>query len=489
MNVFSFDNSFAQKMEGFYADWSAAQVPEPSLLCINHELADQLNINLQALSDPELAQIFSGNQTPQGAHTLAQVYAGHQFGGFSSQLGDGRALLLGEVRDDVGNRYDIQLKGSGRTPFSRNGDGKAGIGPVLREYLVAEAMHALGVPTTRALAAVTTGEKIYREAILPGAVLTRVAASHIRVGTFQFFASRSDFEKVKQLADYVIWRHYPDLRESDEPYLELLRQLVKRQARLIAKWMSLGFIHGVMNTDNMTLSGETIDYGPCAFLDHYDPHTVFSSIDEQGRYAYGNQPMLAQWNLARFAETLVPLIDDNQETAIIKATDAITAFNEEYLESWTSEMRKKLGLQTEQDGDDVLAAEFLETMEGQQVDFTNAFRALTSSLESEEALLEEMCQTSEKLVPWLLKWQERLSYEPEIDSGERAKNMNAANPVYIPRNHKVEEALEAATNGDLDPFKALYERVTTPFDVVDGHDDYASPAPDGGTGYRTFCGT
>jgi uncharacterized protein YdiU (UPF0061 family) len=323
---FEFDNTYANQLEGFYVNWEADTAPNPEILCFNSSLAKELGIIEAKIERDTLAQIFSGNEAPVGSHPLAQVYAGHQFGGFSPQLGDGRALLIGEVIDTLGIRKDIQLKGSGSTPFSRGGDGKAGIGPVLREYLMAEAMHAMGIPTTRALAAVKTGENIWRDRPVAGAILTRIASSHIRVGTFQFFASRGETEKLRQLADYCIARHYPELQKSETSYLDLLNAVIDKQAKLIAQWMSIGFIHGVMNTDNMTVSGETIDYGPCAFMDGYDPKTVFSSIDEQGRYAYGNQPTLGQWNLARFAECVIVLIDEDKDKSVELATQAINAF-------------------------------------------------------------------------------------------------------------------------------------------------------------------
>ena len=341
---FAFDNTYARELEGFYVPWKAAQVARPRLVKLNRELAEELGLDAGALDSEEGARIFAGNETPEGAVPLAQAYAGHQFGGFSPQLGDGRALLLGEVIDRNGRRRDIQLKGSGPTPFSRNGDGRAALGPVLREYLIGEAMHALGIPTTRALAAVLTGEPVFRESALPGAVLTRVAASHIRVGTFQLFAARGEQTKVRRLADYVIDRHYPELKGHANPYLALLERVRDRQAELIASWMHVGFIHGVMNTDNMAISGETIDYGPCAFMDHYDPATVFSSIDTRGRYAYANQPKIAQWNLARLAETLVPLIDADENRAIARATEVVQAFPEIYERHWLKGMRAKLGL-------------------------------------------------------------------------------------------------------------------------------------------------
>ncbi|MDJ0615030.1 MAG: YdiU family protein [Rhizobiaceae bacterium] len=489
LHNFNFDNSYAENLEGFYVDWKADNAQDPGLLKFNSALAGELGLDLNNLDEKTLAELFSGNLVPDGAHTLAQVYAGHQFGGFSPQLGDGRALLIGEIVSPRDERFDIQLKGSGRTPFSRGGDGKAAIGPVLREYLMAEAMHALRVPTTRALAAVTTGEYVFRERPLPGAVLTRVASSHVRVGTFQFFASRGEMDKVCQLADYVIWRHYPALETHESKYTSLLQAMCRRQAELVAKWMSIGFIHGVMNTDNMTLSGETIDYGPCAFMDTYDPKTVFSSIDEHGRYAYGNQPVLAQWNLARLAECLVPLIDENREEAIKRATEFIEGFSENYETAWLGLMRKKLGLHSSQEGDLELARGFLETMQGQQVDFTLAFRSLSEALRGYEKPLRELYQGTALLDPWLAKWRERIALESDVSATERASRMDAVNPLYIPRNHKVEEALSAAENGDMIPFEALFDLLQNPYDQVEGMEAFAKPASDGNPNFQTFCGT
>jgi serine/tyrosine/threonine adenylyltransferase len=381
---FAFDNTFARELEGFYVPWKAVQVARPSLVMFNRELAEELGLHADAVDYKEDAKIFAGNQAPEGANPLAQAYAGHQFGGFVPQLGDGRALLLGEVIDRYGRRRDIQLKGSGRTPFSRAGDGRAALGPVLREYLIGEAMNALGIPTTRALAAVTTGEPVYRESTLPGAVLTRVAASHIRVGTFQYFAVRDEFDKVSRLADYVIERHYPELQGHPTPYFALLASFAERQAALIARWMHVGFIHGVMNTDNMAISGETIDYGPCAFMDHYDPATVFSSIDHRGRYCYANQAKIAQWNLARLAETLLPLIDTDNHREIALATEVINTFPEHYERQWLAGMRAKLGLFGEDAGDLDLAIGFLAAMEGKNIDWTLAFRYLADAASGQE---------------------------------------------------------------------------------------------------------
>ncbi len=494
VEIFAFDNSYARELEGLYVPWRAAQVPTPKLIKFNHALAEELGLDAKALDTDVGAQLFSGNQLPEGGTTIAQAYAGHQFGGFSPQLGDGRALLLGEVIDKYGQRRDIAFKGSGRTPFSRGGDGKAALGPVLREYIIGEAMHALGIPTTRALAAVTTGEIVRRERNLPGAVLTRVASSHIRVGTFQFVTARGDEALLRKLADYVIARHYPELKEQADPYLALLGAVSERQAALIARWMSVGFIHGVMNTDNMTLSGETIDYGPCAFMDHYSPTTVFSSIDEGGRYAYVNQPSIANWNLARLAEALLPLLGEDQDKAVAEATAALETFQERYQHYWLQGMRQKLGLTREGAGDLALATDFLETMEGEGVDFTQAFRRLADVAQGtgdfSDAGLHKLYADDTALKAWLLRWHARLNSE-SIAPAQRAQAMRAVNPVYIPRNHKVEQALSAAVDqADYAPFEKLLAVLQQPFDEKADLADYAVPAPaDQSAYYQTFCGT
>ncbi len=496
--VFAFDNTYARNLEGLYVPWKAAEVPDPKLIKLNHALADELGLDAKALDSPEGALIFSGNQLPEGTATIAQAYAGHQFGGFSPQLGDGRALLLGEVIDKHGKRRDIAFKGSGRTPFSRGGDGKAALGPVLREYIIGEAMHALGIPTTRALAAVTTGEFVRRERNLPGAVLTRVASSHIRVGTFQFVTARGDIPLLRRLADYVIARHYSDLKGQPEPCLELLKAVCEKQAELIARWMNAGFIHGVMNTDNVTLSGETIDYGPCAFMDRYDPATVFSSIDEQGRYAYANQPPIANWNLSRLAEALLPLLieeqNNDQDRTVARATEVLEAFQVRYQYHWLRGMRKKLGLTRDENEDFDLAADFLKTMEGQGVDFTQAFRRLADVVQGAGALseigLHKLYADDTALNAWLPRWRERLNAE-SISPVQRAQAMRAVNPVYIPRNHKVEEALDAAVElGNYAPFGQLLDVLQQPFVERAGLAAYAEPASvNESSGYRTFCGT
>ncbi len=486
---FVFDNTYARELEGSYVTWKAAPVARPRLVKLNRELAEELGLDAGALDSEEGARIFAGNEIPEGAAPLAQAYAGHQFGGFVPQLGDGRALLLGEVIDRNGRRRDIQLKGSGPTPFSRAGDGRAALGPVLREYLIGEAMHALGIPTTRALAAVLTGEPVFRETALPGAVLTRVAASHIRVGTFQFFAARGEQAKVHRLADYAIDRHYPELKGDANPYLGLLERVRDKQAALIASWMHVGFIHGVMNTDNMAISGETIDYGPCAFMDHYDPATVFSSIDTHGRYAYANQPRIAQWNLARFAETLLPLIDADRNRAIARATEVVNAFPEQYERHWLKGMRAKLGLVSEEEADLNLATRFLTAMVAKKVDYTLAFRYLADGALGQEEPIRALFGDPSAYDIWSGHWRARLARETVVPS-VRAQAMRRANSAFIPRNHRVEEALSAAVErGDYAPFETLLNILSRPFDDQPEFAAFAEPAPEGRGCYRTFCGT
>jgi serine/tyrosine/threonine adenylyltransferase len=484
---FAFDNTYARDLEGFYVPWKAAQVAQPRLVQLNRELAEELGLDPVALNSEEGAKIFAGNETPVGAVPLAQAYAGHQFGGFVPQLGDGRALLLGEVIDRNGRHRDIQLKGSGRTPFSRAGDGRAALGPALREYLIGEAMHALGIPTTRALAVVITGEPVYREeGALPGAVLTRVAASHVRIGTFQFFAARGELAKVHRLADYVIDRHYPELKGRANLYLGLLERVCDRQAVLIASWMHVGFIHGVMNTDNMAISGETIDYGPCAFMDHYDPATVFSSIDTHGRYAYGNQPRIAQWNLARFAETLLPLIDADGNRAVARATEVVNAFPEQYERHWLKGMRAKLGLVTDDEADLNLVSGFLNAMVGKKVDYTLAFRYLADAALGQDEPIRALFADPSAYDLWSGHWRARLAREA-VAPLARAEAMRRANPAFIPRNHRVEEALSAAVErGDYVPFERLLQILSRPYDDQPEFAAFAEPAPEGHGDYRTF---
>ncbi|MDR5891191.1 YdiU family protein [Halomonas mongoliensis] len=489
---------YARLPERFFERFDPVSVPAPRLVAFNRPLAEALGFDLDAFDEARAAEWFSGNVLPAGAEPVAQAYAGHQFGHFNPRLGDGRAVLLGEVADRDGRLRDIQLKGAGMTPFSRGADGRSPLGPVLREYLVSEAMHRLGVPTTRALAAVTTGERVFRRVPEPGAVLTRVASSHLRVGTFQYFAARDDGEAVRILADLAIERHYPHLLslEEGERYLALLEAVAGRQAALVAKWMGLGFIHGVMNTDNCAISGETIDYGPCAFMEAYSPTTVFSSIDEQGRYAYRNQPWLAQWNLARLAETLLPLIDADQERAIERATAVLEAFEPRYEAEWLAVFRAKLGLVQEEEGDRELAEALLEAMEAGGADFTLAFRRLSEAVEEAEAVEEEeapalleLFEYDSALRDWLPRWRERLAREG-VGSEAIAARMNAVNPLYIPRNHQVERMIAAAAEqDDFGPFEALREVLADPFTEQPGREAYAEPAPATEKVFRTFCGT
>ena len=486
---FPFDNTFSRSLKGFFVLCNAVPVVAPKLVQFNDVLADELGLDIAKCKTSFGSEIFSGNVIPHGAEPLAQVYAGHQFGHFTSQLGDGRALLLGELVDVYGIRRDIQLKGSGPTPFSRSGDGRASLGPVLREYLISEGMHALGVPTTRALAAVTTGETVIRESPLPGAVLTRIASSHIRIGTFQYFAARGRSDKVQQLADYVIARHYPNIAGKKNLYLSFLEAVVKAQASLLARWMNLGFIHGVMNTDNMTVSGETIDYGPCAFMDKYSAQTVFSSIDLNGRYAFANQPIILPWNLARLAETLIPLVDSDEDRSVQSLTEVLEEVQPIYSAYWLAGMRGKIGLMTEKESDLKLINDLLSLMEDSQADFTLVFRHLAYVLRGNDNMVKGLFTKPALIDAWLTRWQNRLEYEG-IDPDIRATKMDACNPVYIPRNHKVEEALNAAVDHEnMTPFTDLLAVVRSPFEEVSSNQAYAVPGPDLETPYQTFCGT
>lgn len=479
----------------FYAHVNPVPVSAPTLVRWNSTLAEQLG--LEDLDDPErLADFFSGNKLLPGSNSIATAYAGHQFGNFVPQLGDGRAVLLGERAMSDGSRWDIQLKGSGRTPFSRGGDGRAAIGPVLREYIVSEAMHALAVPSTRALAAVSSGESVYRDAALPGAVFTRVAASHIRVGTFEYFASRGDIEGTRALADYVIARHYPDIMLADAPYLELLRAVVARQAALVAQWMAIGFIHGVMNTDNMTVSGHTIDFGPCAYLDAYHADAVFSSIDQRGRYAYGNQPSAAQWNLARFAETLLPLMAIDQNAAIATATQAVNAFVPTFEAEHQSRMLLKLGIVVAEPGDAVLLGSLLAAMQDQHADFSITFRALsdvgtadTAVAQRALALLRSQFENPAALDAWLVQWRQRLTRDSR-SMQQIAEDMQSVNPVYIPRNHRIEEAIVAAVeSGNYMPFHRLVDVLREPYRAQAGCENLMKPPLVHERVLRTYCGT
>jgi uncharacterized protein YdiU (UPF0061 family) len=476
---FPFDNSYARLPDRFFTRQAPVPVEAPGLIAVNHALAERLGLTLPG--DPaETAAIFAGNALPEGAEPIAQVYAGHQFGGWVPQLGDGRAVLLGEVVAPDGARFDIQLKGAGRTPYSRMGDGRAWLGPVLREYIVSEAMAALNIPTTRALAAVTTGEIVLREGRMPGAVFARVASSHIRVGTFQYFAARQDVEGLKALTGHAIARHYP---EAEGP-LDLLNAVIAAQAELVAQWMGVGFIHGVMNTDNMTISGETIDYGPCAFLDAYHPQMVFSSIDHYGRYAFGNQPQIAVWNLAQLATALLPLMPD-RDRAIEEFTEAVNGFAGRFDDAWHRVLRAKLGLATEEEGDAALAFDLLERMAKGEADFTNTFRALSGA---DPAAAAAEFKTPDALSPWLQAWTARLAREGRDEAGRMAA-MAVVNPARDPRNHRVEEAIAAALTGDLGPFERLVAVLSRPYDPAESDLDLAAPPAPEERVTQTFCGT
>ena len=486
--TFAFDNSYARLPPRFYVRQGPVPVQAPRILRVNHALAEALGLDRDWLESPEGVAALAGNAIPEGAEPLALAYAGHQFGGFVPQLGDGRAILLGEVLDPQGRRFDIQLKGSGPTPFSRNGDGRAWLGPVLREYIVGEAMHALGIPTTRALAAVETGEPVYRESVLPGAVLTRVARSHVRIGTFEYFAARRDVEAVRTLADYVIDRHYPEVRDHARPYRALLDAVIARQADLIAQWLAVGFIHGVMNTDNMAIAGETIDYGPCAFMDAFHPGTVYSSIDRGGRYAYANQPRIAHWNLSRLAEALIPIMDPDPERGLQEAQAAIDAFPARFEAAYGDRFRAKLGLTEALADDPGLLDALLQAMTDAEADFTNAFRALCDAAEGNaERFLGELGHSA-AASEWLARWRQRLDQE-SADLAARAQGMRRANPAVIPRNHRVEAALQAAVDGDLAPLDTLMRILASPFDDKADYPPFRLPPEPHEVVRQTFCGT
>jgi len=494
MSAIPFDNRYLLLPARFFSPQLPTPVAKPSLIRVNLALAGQLRIDTAWLHSDEAILAFAGNQMPPGASPISTVYAGHQFGGWNPQLGDGRAILLGEVIGSDGKRYDIQLKGAGETPYSRNGDGRSPLGPVLREYIISEAMAALGVPTTRSLAAVASGEPVYRETALPGAVLTRVASSHIRIGTFQFFAAREDVEAVKLLADHIIERHYPESAKQERPYVALLDAVIARQAQLIATWQQLGFIHGVMNTDNMLLSGETIDYGPCAFMEVHNPATVFSSIDRGGRYAYKNQPPIAQWNLMWLAQALVPLIDADETKATAIAREALGQFVEVYRQHYEGGMLEKIGLQ-HSDENIALLNELLELMTQSEADHTLTFRRLSEIVSDalpQSARVGERYALPAALTPWLGKWRARIteeSTEENTDTAQLQRSMLAKNPVFIPRNHLVEQAIQAGNNGDFEPFNQLVDVLAAPFDFVPERSAYAMPAKADEAVTRTFCGT
>jgi len=484
---FCFDNSYARLPDAFFALVQPTPVGGPVMIRVNHELATDLGVDTERLDSSEGLAVLAGNQRADGSEPLAMAYSGHQFAGFSPQLGDGRAILLGEVVGKDGIRYDIQLKGSGPTPFSRRGDGRSALGPVLREYIVSEAMAALGVPTTRALAAVASGDQVVRQGFEPGAVFTRVAKSHVRIGTFQWFAARQDNENLKVLADYVIGRHYPEAQEQVNPYQSLLAGVIRRQANLIAHWMQLGFIHGVMNTDNMTVSGETIDYGPCAFLDNYEAGKTFSSIDRQGRYAFGNQGPIGHWNLTRFAETLLPLLDNDQEKAVTVAETALAEFPALYQAALQLRFTAKIGIESGDSNDWSMVENLLAAMEEGEADFTQVFRHLPEAFESgDDEVVVRLFSQPEAIVTWLSNWRTRLQ---QLEPGQATALMRRTNPVFIPRNHRIEAAIQAGNGGDFTLFHQLHQVLQQPFTEQAEFSDYeVAPTPDEVV-CETFCGT
>ncbi|MBK7950484.1 MAG: YdiU family protein [Deltaproteobacteria bacterium] len=504
---FDLEDRFARELEGLFVPWHAEPIPARRLLIFNAPLARALGLDGDRLASPPGLDFLLGQSPAPRATPIAMAYAGHQFGNYSPRLGDGRALLLGELADGRGRRWDVHLKGSGRTPFARGGDGKAAVGPMLREYVIGEAMHALGIPTTRALAVVATGESIARDGMLPGAVLVRIAASHLRIGTFEYAAAQRDPALLRRLADHAIARHDPEVAGVDQPYLAFYERVVARQAELVARWMHVGFVHGVMNTDNTTISGETIDYGPCAFMERHDPATVFSSIDERGRYAYGNQPGILQWNLARLAEALLPLFDADEAQAVERATAALGGFRDRFFDAHRRGMRAKLGLESgaahasaepsaarsdaeaaRSDEADALCDSVSELLTTQRVDHTLFFRRLADAVRGDDAKVRALFADPGAFDAWATGWRTRLP-TTEDERRLRAEVMDRTNPIYVPRNLEVERALAAATAGDLAPFHALLEAVTRPFDERPGLEAYARPAPDDAPPYRTFCGT
>ena len=494
-NQFQFDNTYSKLPEHFYARLSPTPVQKPDLIKVNKKLASHLGLNPDLLKTPTGTNILVGNQLPNGAEPLAMVYSGHQFGGWVPQLGDGRAILLGEIISRDGQRHDIHLKGAGRTPFSRNGDGRAWIGPVLREYILSEAMAALSIPTTRALAIATTGEMVMRESMLPGAVLTRTASSHIRVGTFQYFSSNQDIDALKLLSKHVIDRHYPEAWDSPNPYIALLEGVISRQAELIAKWMAVGFIHGVMNTDNMAISGETIDYGPCAFMDAYHPNKVFSSIDHWGRYAYSKQPTIAHWNLSCFASCILTLINEDTDIAVKVATEKLNCFYEIYDRAWISNFGSKIGLKNHQKGDANLIQNLLDCMAVNKADFSLTFRRLSDIPATKNLQNQTLDKPFTNLFKdplaadnWLEKWRARLHLEV-LDDTERQRIMRTSNPAYIPRNHRVEEVIVAALKQNLEPFENLLKILSSPFDDQPKNVNFQNAPQANEEIHETFCGT
>jgi len=478
----NFDNTYSKLPDSFISKTSPIPVKSPELTIFNYNLAEELGLNFSSIKKDDLSKLFSGNSLPEGSKSIAQAYAGHQFGHFT-MLGDGRAVLMGEHVSKNNERFDIQFKGSGQTPFSRNGDGRAALGPMLREYIISEAMHSLNIPTTRSLAVVKTGEDVIRENILQGAILTRVASSHLRVGTFQYVAMRNNENELRTLIDYTINRHYPNIKKSKNKAIDLLKVLIELQIDLVVNWMRVGFIHGVMNTDNMSISGETIDYGPCAFMDAYDPQTVFSSIDELGRYAYFNQPSITKWNLARFAECLIPLIDPKKEKAIEIATEVINSFDKSYETKWINMMRDKLGLFGQDQKDQILIIDLLTWMHKNKADYTNTFCFLM-----DENFQHSKIYNDENFLIWKERWKERLKLNNNTPE-KYLSLMKSVNPLVIPRNHKVEEVLESANNNDLSPLKKLIKVLEKPYEKTKENIDYQSPAPSSEKKYKTFCGT
>ncbi|MCW2548294.1 MAG: hypothetical protein JWN96_2754 [Mycobacterium sp.] len=478
----TFESRFARELSEMASPWQALEVDRPHLLVLNSPLAGELGFDPSWLRTPEGVRLLVGNSLPSGTTPVAQAYAGHQFGGYKPRLGDGRALLLGEVVGIDRQLRDIHLKGSGRTPFSRSGDGLAAVGPMLREYLISEAMYALGIPTTRSLAVVATGHPVPRDELLPGAVLTRVASSHLRVGSFQYARTTGDTDLLRRLADHAIDRHYPDAANAAQPYIAFFEAVVAAQAALVAQWMLVGFVHGVMNTDNMTISGETIDYGPCAFMETFDPATVYSSIDDGGRYAYGNQPAIAEWNLTRLAEALLPLIADDKDQAVPLAIASLDTFRPHYAAAWSTGMLAKLGLPdtVENDISASLLHDLLALLQASHVEYTSFFRALSAAARGYAEPARGLFLDLETFEAWMKRWR---ALDPDAD------RMDAVNPLYIPRNHLVEEALAAATRGDLEPFEQLLQVVTRPYDERPGLERYAAAAPDDFGRYTTFCGT
>ncbi|WP_455834591.1 protein adenylyltransferase SelO [Pseudarthrobacter siccitolerans] len=485
-STITFDGRFARELPELAVPWQAEEAPDPKLLVLNEDLARELGLDPEYLQSPEGVRLLLGNHIPAGATPVAQAYAGHQFGGYSPLLGDGRALLLGEVADVHGRLRDLHLKGSGRTPFARAGDGRAVVGPMLREYVVSEAMYALGIPTTRSLAVTATGRPVRRETMLPGAVLARVAGSHLRVGSFQYARATENMDLLRRLADHAISRHHPSTARADNPYLALFEAVVAAQASLVAQWMLVGFVHGVMNTDNMTISGETIDYGPCAFMDAFNPAAVYSSIDVGGRYAYANQPVLAEWNLARLAEAMLPLINEDQEQAVAPAVEALGAFRRQYSDAWFTGMKTKLGLKQsaagspEADEASELVDGVIAILKDGPVDYTRFFRNLGQAARGNQRPVRGMVLDLAAYDAWAKRW---LALQPD------AGMMDQANPAYIPRNHLVEEALAAATDGDLGPFNRLVDVVRAPYEERPGLERYAEGAPEDFGSYQTFCGT